>query len=58
MLRVVAAGCCLLQMQRALEARTWGLRKLRAVLGMLDARLADIVGAWEDGRLAAQGLSR
>jgi hypothetical protein len=45
-------------MQRALEARTWGLRKLRAVLGMLDARLADIVGAWEDGRLAAQGLSR
>lgn len=38
--------------------RTWGLRKLRVILSMLDARLSDIVGMWERGELTAGGLSR
>lgn len=41
----------------ALLARCRLLRKLGAVLGLLEARLADIVDAWEAGALKAAGLS-
>ncbi len=46
------------QMAHAVEASTPGLRKLRAVLLVLEARLADIVRMWEMGQLAKAGLSR
>ncbi|WIA09183.1 hypothetical protein OEZ85_008594 [Tetradesmus obliquus] len=41
----------------ALRHRCGVLRKLDAVLGLLAARLAAIVDAWERGQLAAAGLS-
>eukprot|EP00775_Hariotina_reticulata_P007918 gene7918-8114_t len=41
----------------ALQHRCHNLRKLDAVLGLLEARLADIVSAWEIGALQAAGLS-
>jgi hypothetical protein len=41
----------------AVRARTWGLRKLGAVLGLMTARLADVVARWRDGSLLREGLS-
>jgi hypothetical protein len=41
----------------ALPQRCSELRRLRAVLGLLDARLSDIVAAWEAGSLSAAGLA-
>lgn len=46
-----------LQVSSALLHRCSLLRKLAAVLGLLEARLADIVSAWEHGALKAAGLS-
>lgn len=45
------------QVGAALHHRCHSLRKLDAVLGLLEARLADIVSAWEVGALKAAGLS-
>lgn len=45
-----------MQVAAALHQRCSTLRKLGAVLGLLEARLADIVGAWEAGALRSAGL--
>lgn len=44
------------QVGAALQQRCHGLRKLGAVLRLLEVRLADIVEAWEAGALGAAGL--
>jgi hypothetical protein len=46
-----------LQVAGALHHRCSSLRKLDAVLGLLTARLAQIVEAWERGQLQPAGLS-
>jgi hypothetical protein len=43
------------QVAVAVESRTWGLRKLRVLLVLLEAKLADIVRLWEEGRLQRDG---
>jgi hypothetical protein len=44
------------QLQDALQQRAWGLRRLNAVLALLEARLTDIVKRWESGELRRAGL--
>lgn len=46
-----------LQVATALQQQVSSLRKLNSVLGLLEARLADIVAGWETGDLQAAGLS-
>jgi hypothetical protein len=46
------------QLEDALQQRAWGLRKLGAILAILEAKLTDIVARWESGELQRAGLSR
>ncbi len=41
----------------AISQRTWGLRKLRVLLRLLNARLAEILRDWESGQLSNEGLT-
>lgn len=49
--------CCSAQVDAALYQRCSALRRLAAVIGLLEAKLADIVIRWESGQLMATGLT-